>query len=244
MGGVVARGEVTREREVIGSLLSLSDPGDALTAYYALYHPAALTQLHVHRSEAGRVDGFLATCTTGVDLFRPLVVMRAETDAVLRALVREGLTRGRPYHFSLPLRYASTLEAEVQLSEAHVGLVLSLDPGAFEPVLNVLVVSARGAGGAPRFEIRSTEGRVMAASGTNWRSPHFAEVYVFSEPEVRRRGWARSVASACTQALLEAGVRPLYVVAEDDEASLGLAASLGYRDSGHREWIAAGAREG
>ncbi len=243
MGGVVARGEVAREREAIEPLLSLSDPRDALTAYYALYHPAPLTQLHVHRSESARVDGFLATCTTGVDLFRPLVVMRAETDAVLRALVREGLMRGRPYHFSLPLRYASTVEVELRLSEAHVGLVLSLDVAAFVPVLNVLVVRAQGANGALRFEIRSAEGQVMAAAGTNWRSPHFAEVYVFSQPEVRRRGYARSVASACTEALLEAGVRPLFVVAEGDEASLALAAGLGYRDSGHREWIAAGARE-
>ncbi len=229
MGGVVARGEVVREREAIGPLLSLTDPGDALTAYYALYHPPALTRLYVHRNAAGRPDGFMAACTTGADLFRPLVVMRAETDGVLRALLRQGLVAGRPYRFSLPLSYASTLQEEVQPSEPHVGLVLTLDESAFEPVINVLVVSTRGADGGLRYEIRSAEGRVMAASGTNWRSPHFAEVYVYSEPEARGRGWAKSVASACTQALLAAGSRPLYVVSEGDQVSLGLAASLGYR---------------
>jgi GNAT superfamily N-acetyltransferase len=243
MGGAVAKRDLARERMAIEPLLSLTDPGDALTVYYALYHPPALTRLYVHRTPSGRPDGFVATCTTGADLFRPLAVLRAETDAVARSLLGEGLVARRPYRFSLPVRFASTLSEEVRLSEQRVGLVLTLDAGAFEPVLNVLVVRAQGANGALRFEIRSPQGQVRAASGTNWRSPHFAEIYVYSEPEARGRGWAKSVASACTQALLSEGVRPLYVVSEGDEVSLGLAASLGYRDSGHRELIAVGARE-
>ncbi|HOG45912.1 MAG TPA: GNAT family N-acetyltransferase [Anaerolineae bacterium] len=234
---------LAREREAIGPLLSLTDPGDALTAYYALYHPAALTRLYVQRGASGRAEGFVATCTTGADLFRPLVVLRAERDRLLGDLLRGGLAAGRPYRFSAPLRYAALLEGLLRLTETRVALVLLLDVTVFEPVLNVLVVPAQGADGGLRFEIRSREGRVLAASGTNWRSPHFAEVYVYSEPEVRGRGFARSVASACTAALLEEGVRPLYVASEGDEASLGLAAGLGYRDSGHREWIAAGVRE-
>ncbi len=144
---------------------------------------------------------------------------------------------------SVPLVYASTLEDELEVSEGHVGEILSLDPGAFRPVVNVLVVPAEGASGGLRFEIRS-QGRVMAASGTNWRSPQFAEVYVYAEPEARGRGWARSVASACTAELLAAGVRPLYVVGEGDDASRRLAADLGYRASGRREFDAAGARKG
>lgn len=235
--------ELGRERDAIRPLLSLTDPGDALTAYYALYHSPALTRLFVHRGPSGVADGFLAVCTTGADLFRPLVVGRALGDDVLEALLREALIVGRPYHFSMPLRYAPVVERVVTVSEVRVGMVLVLDPAAFAPVLNVLVTRAEGASGGLRFEIRSG-GRVMAASGTNWRSPHFAEVYVYTDPQGRGRGWAKSVASACTEALLSQRVRPLYVVAEGDEVSLGLAASLGYRDSGHREWIATGASEG
>ncbi len=242
MGGV-ASADLARERQAIEPLLSLRDPGDALTAYYALYHPPALTRVYVQRGRSGRVEGFLAACTTGADLFRPLVVMRAGRDEALRALLREALVVGRPYRFSLPLRYASAVEEEVQVVEVSVGRILVLDAGAFRPLINVLVVPAGGADGALRFEIRSREGRVLAAAGTNWRSPHFAEVYVYTEPEARGRGWGKSVTSACTQALLEQGVRPLYVAAEGDDISLELAAGLGYADSDHREWIAAGVRE-
>jgi GNAT superfamily N-acetyltransferase len=229
------------EREAIKPLLSMSDPGDALTAYYALHHPPALTQLHLHRSDAGRVDGFLAACITGADLFRPLVVTRAETDGVLEMLLRQELPAGRPYHFVAPLGYVAVLEREVQLSEERVGVIQALDPLRFEPVVNVLVVPAEGASGGLRFEIRS-QGRVMAAAGTNWRSPGFAEIYVYTEPEARGRGWGRSVVSALTAALLTEGVRPLYVVEEGDQASSKLAAALGYYDTGEREFSASGVR--
>jgi len=239
----MAGARLAEERAAIEGLLSLSDPGDALTAYYALYHAPALTRLHVHRDSTGIADGFLAACITGADLFRPLVVVRAHTDPVFRWLLREGLVAGRPYHFALPLVYASTLREEIEVSEERLGRILVLDPAAFRPIINVLVVQGEGADGGLRFEIR-TQGRVMAAAGTNWRSPQFAEIYVYTEPEARGRGWGKSVAGACTAALLAAGVRPLYVVAEGDEISAGLARELGYRDSGQREYMAMGLRRG
>lgn len=233
--------ELAREREAIRPLISRSDPGDALTAYYALYHSPALTHLHVHRGEGGLPDGFLAVCTTGADLFRPLVVMRGRDDSVLQSLAQRALVPGRPYYFVVPLRYTPVIEREIEISERHVGAILALDPSRFEPVINVLVVPAPSVNGGLRFEIRSQD-RVMAAAGTNWKSPDYAEIYVYREPEARGRGWGKSVAAACTAALLAEGVRPLYVVAEGDESSLRLARELGYRDTQRKELIATGAR--
>ena len=237
----MGRARLAGEREGLRSLLSEADPGDALTAYYALHHPPALTKVHLHRRDLGAVDGFLAVCTTGADLFRPLVVMRAESEGARRDLLREGLIAGRPYRFVVPLSYASPLEQELRLTEQRVGLVLALDAAAFQPIVNVLIMQAEGASGGKRFEIRS-RGRVAAAAGTNWQSPRFAEVYVYVEPEARGRGWGRSVASACTAALLAEGVQPLYVAAEGDRPSLELALGLGYRDTGRREFICQGVR--
>jgi hypothetical protein len=237
----MANNRLQQERDAISPLLAPEDPGDALTAYYALHHMPTLTHLRVHYETVGRADGFLAICTTGADLFRPLVVLRAQTDNVLRELLRAGLTRGRPYHVIAPVLYASTLREEMRVAEERVGLILAMDRAVFQPVINVLVMPAPGVAGALRYEIRSQD-RVMAAAGTNWRSPRFAEIYVFTEPVAQGRGWGKSVASACTAALLEQGVQPLYVVAEGDQVSVGLAEGLGYRDSGRQEYIAMGAR--
>jgi ribosomal protein S18 acetylase RimI-like enzyme len=233
--------ELAREREAIRPLISRSDPGDALTAYYGLYHSAALTHLHVHRGEGGLPDGFLAVCTTGADLFRPLVVMRGREDGVLRSLMQQALVPGRPYYIVAPLRYTQVIEKEINVSERRIGAILALDLSRFEPIVNVLVVPAASANGGLRFEIRSQD-RVMAAAGTNWKSPDYAEIYVYREPEARGRGWGKSVAAACTAALMAEGIRPLYVVAEGDESSLRLASELGYRDTERREFIATGAR--
>jgi predicted GNAT family acetyltransferase len=80
----------------------------------------------------------------------------------------------------------------------------------------------------------------MAMSGTNWRSPAFAEVFVYVPPRGRGRGWGRSVVSACTAALLEERLRPLYTVEEGNEASAHIAQGLGYVDTGQREFVGEG----
>jgi predicted GNAT family acetyltransferase len=113
----------------------------------------------------------------------------------------------------------------------------------FVPLINVLVVQSARAEHPPRFEIQSG-GKVMAAAGLNWRSPHFAEVYVYTEPEAKRRGWGQSVLSACTTALLQQGLIPIYMVEGDNIASIRLAESLGYRDTGARHFICFGTLPG
>lgn len=234
-------GELACERDAIRVLISRSDPGDALTTYYALYHSPTLTRLYIRRDATGLAVAFVAVCTTGADLFRPLVVMRARDEDLLGPLLREALVPGRPYHIVAPLRYTQVIKQQVAVTERRTGVVLELDRTRFMPVMNVLVVPSPAVGGGLRFEIRSGD-RVMAASGTNWMSPDFAEIYVYREPEARGRAWGRSVASACTAALLQDGLRPLYVTEQDNTHSMRLANALGYRDTGRRELIATGVR--
>jgi predicted GNAT family acetyltransferase len=102
-----------------------------------------------------------------------------------------------------------------------------------------LVQRVSSADGAPRFQIES-QGKLAAMSGTNWRSPSFAEVFVYVHPQGRGRGWGKSVVSACTAALLEERLRPLYVAEEGNEASIRIAEGLGYVDTGHRAFVAEG----
>ncbi|MGC9336473.1 MAG: GNAT family N-acetyltransferase, partial [Anaerolineae bacterium] len=94
-------------------------------------------------------------------------------------------------------------------------------------------------GSPPRFQIQSQD-QIMAMSGTNWRSPNFAEVFVYVHPRARGRGWGKSVVSACTSALLEARLRPLYMSEESNEASTRIAEGLGYEDTGLRHFVAEG----
>ena len=55
-------------------------------------------------------------------------------------------------------------------------------------------------------------------------------------------GLGKSVVSALSNWLLEQDVTPLFTIAEDNEASHRLATSLGYHDTGARQFLCEGVR--
>ncbi len=231
--------ELSEKRRTIRPLLSPTDPADALASYYALWHDPHRTQLTVHHDTQGRATGFVAVSQTGVDLFRPLVTLRAPDEIAAGQLLHAALAPNRHYQVIVPLRLASDVRAHMEFPRSSLGHLYRLDPSRFQPIINVLVQRATGADGTPRFQIES-QGEVVAMSGTNWRSPIFAEVYVYVHPRGRGRGWGQSVVSACTASLLEDRLRPLYMMEEGNPASIHIAESLGYVDTGHRVFIGEG----
>jgi FR47-like protein len=231
--------ELNEKRRAIRPLLSPTSPADALASYYALWHNPRRTQLTLHHNDRHLVDGFATVSQTGVDLFRPLVTLRAPDDTVAAQLLRAVLTPDRFCYFIVPVALAAIVRSQVELSRSSLNRIYILDQAKFRPVINVLVQRVGAADGAPRFEIES-QGEVMAMSGTNWRSPTFAEVFVYTHPRGRGRGWGHSVVSACTGALLEDKLRPLYIVDEGNEASIRIAEAVGYVDSGLREFAGEG----
>jgi len=231
--------ELNEKRRAIRPLLSPTDPADALTSYYALWHDPRRTQLILHYDGQQYVDGFITVSQTGVDLFRPLVTLRAPDDAAAADLLHTALMPNRPYYFVVLVTLAAAVRSHVEISRSSLNRIYLLHPTKFQPVINVLVQQVGAADGAPRFEIES-QGEIMAMSGTNWRSPAFAEVFVYTHPQGRGRGWSRSVVSACTAALLEERLRPLYIVDEANEASIRTAEAVGYLDSGLREFAGEG----
>ena len=226
--------EVNKQRRAVRHLLSPDDPADALTSYYALWHDPRRTRLTLHRNAKGKVDGFLNLSQTGVDLFRPLITLRAPDESAVTDLVQNALISERSYLMVVPVTLASAMRQRLDVERSTLNRVYRLDPGRFQPIMNVLVQRVSSADGTARFQIES-QGQVVAISGTNWRSPTHAEVFVYVHPKGRGRGWGKSVASACTAALLEDRLRPLYMVEDSNEASAHIAEGLGYVDTGARE---------
>lgn len=224
------------ERE---KLLSLTEPGDALAAYYALYHDPSRTRLWLHLDSDERVDGLVAVCQTGFHLFQPTVVLRARDAEVAVALLRQALYPGRPYYVVTAPALEPAVRAVLHLEQEELNWVYRFDPRRYRPEINVLVQPARAADGSPKFVIRS-QGQVTAEAGINWRSPHFAEVYVHTQPQARGRGWGKAVVAACATTLIESGVQPLYIVTEGNAPSFRLAQSVGFVDTGAREFAGAG----
>jgi RimJ/RimL family protein N-acetyltransferase len=229
--------ELNEKRRLIRPLLSPGDPADALASYYALWHDPRRTRLTLHRDAQGKVDGFLVVAQTGADLFRPLVTLRAPQPEAVGTLLRDGLSPHRPYQVVVPVRLASAVRDQLSVEKSALTRLYLLDPSRFQPIVNVLVQRVGGVEGIARFQIES-QGQVMAMAGINWRSPAFAEIFVYVHPNGRGRGWGRSVVSACTTALLEERIRPLYTVDEDNEASQRIADALGYADTGLRDVVA------
>lgn len=231
--------ELNEQRRAIRTLLSPTDPADALTSYYALWHDPRRTHLTLHRDTAGTVDGFIAVCQTGADLFRPLVTLRAPGEKAAAELFDSALVPERPYQVIVPVTLASAVRSHLQMARSALLHIYRLHPSSFQPIINVLVQRVTSADGAPRFQIES-QGQVVAMSGTNWRSPTFAEIFVYVHPKGRGRGWGKSVVSACTSSLLDEGLRPIYLVEEGNDASIQIAEGLGYLDTGSRHFVAEG----
>lgn len=233
------------KRRAIRHLLREREPADAMAAYYALYHPDERTTLVTPPLRAEqRADGYVAFSRTGIDLFRPLVTMRLPTDRdpaatdAAAALLRQALAPGQPVIISAPDRYLPLLRALCDIQSEERLRLYALDGRRFEPIINVLVTRSEGPGGLARFTIRSSQTgteEVAATASLNWQSPHFAEIAVSTRPQFRRQGWGRSVVAALCQHVLDSGRAPLYVVSEENAASIQLAESVGFSDTGARE---------
>jgi GNAT superfamily N-acetyltransferase len=226
---------LAEERRQIQTYLDERTAADAFAAYYALHHDPNRTQLFLHYDSYNHVDGFLVRAQTGLDLFRPVVVIRAASDRVATDLFQRGLIPVRPYYLVTNPALGPVVNRSLTVTDAELLCVYALDLGRYEPALNVLVVANPTPDGAPRFEVRQGD-TVFAAAGVNWRSPRFAEVYVYTKPEARGRGWGKAVVNAVCGVLLKQGLQPLYVVHEQNTASISLAESVGFYDTGAREY--------
>jgi hypothetical protein len=222
-------------RVTVRPLLDLSAPADALPAYYALYHPPSRTRLYADEDASGRVRGFVAVCQTGQQLFQPTVVLRTPSAEAAVELLRQALVPGRPYTVITTPDLRDAVAEVVEIEQPEINRIYKLDLVRFQPEINVLVVAEPGVGGRPRFVIRS-HGEVASEAGVNWRSPHFAEVFVRTALAARERGWGRAVLTACTTWVVRSAGQPLYVVGERNAASIALAGAAGYVDSGAREY--------
>lgn len=241
-----------KKRQAIQHLLNPRSPADALASYYALYHPEDRTTLFIHRSpeRGGRVDGFLALCRTGMDLFRPLLTLRVPDEEVAAELVENALPPEAAVMIAAPPDLGPMVEALFALSGEVTARVFQLERGDFQPIINVLVMQAPSPDGSPRFVIRGQSldrgarpvGPVLASAGINWRSPSFADIYVHVDPQARGRGLGKSVVSALSNWLLGQNVTPLYMVPDTDEASTRIAAGLGFRDTAVRILFCDGVR--
>lgn len=219
------------QRGRIAPLLAPADPADARASYYALVHDERRVQLTLHTLANGQVDGFVAVCQTGRDLFVPLVVVRAPPGAI-GGLLRDALVVGRPYDVIAEPELKGAIGQAMLLDAEQTNHIYRFDSSAHRPLLNVMVQPGEG---PFRYEIRSGD-RVVAAAGINWQTSRLAEMYVYSEPEVQSRGWDRAVGSACIRALLDKGLLPLYTVSGDEPAASRLPLLLGFRDTGAIEY--------
>jgi RimJ/RimL family protein N-acetyltransferase len=229
---------VLDKRAALTSLLDLADPGDALTAYYAIYYPAEKATLHLIW-EQNELAGFLVICQTAAGLFTPLVVLRSRSADVTLRLLRNHLSPGQEYFYAIDELDLPALRTACRTWEEGHERIYTLNPVHFVPHNHPSLRRRDQADDRLRFEI-VLDGKVMSYAGTNWESPYFGEIGVMTEVAYRRRGLGKAAVSACTEALLERGIAPLYIADEDNLPSCRLCEALGYRYDGQREFACRG----
>lgn len=224
-------------RRKLATLIDPHSARDALPAYYALQHPEDRVRLFGYEPAQGEPRGFLALAKTGLDLFRPLAVPFVGRREILIRLLRDALDAGQPFLINLPAEQLKWLDNDVDLQNVQVAELLRLEPGAYEPVLNVLVVEAESPDGTVRYEIRTATG-LHAAAGVNWKGEEFAEVYLEASDAARGRGLTKSVLSAIVGRLLGERRLALYRVETERISVKTEAFRLGFRPTGHRTALA------
>ncbi len=225
-------------RAQIAPLLT-AQPSDALASYFALEHDPRRTKLTVRTDAQGKVLAFVAVCQTGIDLFRPMVVMRGDDTTALHEALRTALSAGRQYLFSAPVTLHSDLEAIANLYGETPNKILTLSGANFKPVVNILVQTSRTPDGLLRASIKARDGSNAAEAGATWQSSRYTEVFVHVAESVRNRGLGKSVVSAVSQEILAQKRTPIYMASVDNQPSLRLAFRLGYQDTG--AWELSGA---
>lgn len=226
---------VPETRKLIRNLLDDSNPAESPTTYYALWHPAEKSALFVHTAPSGKVVGFMGRFQTGLDLFRPLITLKAPSPEVAASLLSQGgLVAGRPYIFFAGLNQLAMIGGSLHIENQRILRIYTLDSARFRPQINVMILHNTAHDGTPRCEVKQ-DGKVLSAAGVNWRSPAFAEIYVQTEPAARQKGWGKAVVSCLTERLLKSGLLPIYLVENGNEESRGLVESLGYYDTGSRQ---------
>lgn len=113
------------------------------------------------------------------------------------------------------------------------------------PLLTAYRGDAKGTGFATFEDLLSdgfaagaiVEGRLVGLAHTNAVTAQYADIGVATWEEYRRRGFASAAASMVARRLQERGLVPVWSAGEDNEASLALAAKLGFREVSRRVYL-------
>lgn len=225
-------------RETLASLLDLRSASDSVLAYYVLDHPAQKVKIYASYAANGRLNGFLISAQTGLDLFRPLVLISASSRETAITLLKNFMMPPKSILIQVPLDQREWIESLLELGDVHITELLRLDPEQFEPIVNVLVRETTSPDGAPQFEINSKSG-AKAIAGLNWKGSKFAEVYVQADAEALERKLAISVLAAACSKLVHENLIPLF---RNEAGSLAYEelAAVGFRSTGFRSIMAIG----
>ena len=225
---------LAQSRNAIRHLLNQHDPADGMADYYAFHHADTKTYLVTSPADTDRAQGYIAISRTGYDLFRPFLTMRLPIHnmEVCHNLIASALPSGTAVIAQVPSAYFPLMQAFFHIESAQGMALYALRKNRFHPEINLMVTRSLSPSGLPRFAIRNQEGDPVSAVAMNWQSPHFAELSVNSKPGYRRQGWGKAVLSVMVEHVLENGRLPLYVAAEDNEASIALARKVGFVRNG------------
>ena len=228
---LMAQSDSLAAQRTLAAQLLTASPADAVASYFALEHDPKRTRLTVRTNNAGRAIAFVAVCQTGLDLIRPMVVLRGDDESAVQDALREALQPRRQYLFNALPSARLTLDAVANFHGEAIHVIYVLNAADFQPIVNILVQTSKTPDGLWRAAIKARDGSNAAEAGTSWISSRYAELFVNVVEGARSRGLGKSVVSAVSANVLGMSRLPLYVAEKDNVASIRLAQRLGFHNT-------------
>ena len=204
-------------------MVSIDRPEDAVAAFYAWFH----SKSRLYARQEGEETALFIDAKSRLG---PVGILRATAPHLVAPLLSSLPAGGRYVMTTWSL--ATALGEAANITETQQNRIFTLEPER----LRRFVQKDTHIHHSKEKVTAVVDGKNVSECILLWRSPHFAEIGIATEPPFRGRGLGHTLVAEMAAGLIEQGVAPLCVVSADNAGSIRVAEKAGFTPCGEDEF--------